>query len=179
MPTNMYGPGDNYHPENSHVIPALIRRFHEAKEHDAPNVVVWGSGTPRREFLCSDDMAEACVHLLNLPEDRYGALLGSDDTKTGRFEPPLVNIGVGSDHSIRELAEIIKQTVGYAGDITFDATRPDGAPQKLLDVSRLTAAGWVAKISFQQGVAAAYEDFLQNLAVGTMVSPLSAHQSNA
>jgi len=159
MPTNMYGPGDNYHPQNSHVIPALIRRFHEAKERGDPCVVVWGTGTPRREFMCSDDMAEACVHLLNLPEDRYGALLGSDDTKTGRFEPPLVNIGVGCDHSIRELAEIVKQVVGYSGSIEFDASMPDGTPQKLLDVSRLAAVGWAAKISFQQGMTAAYEDF--------------------
>jgi len=179
MPTNMYGPGDNYHPQNSHVIPALIRRFHEAKEHGDPCVVVWGTGTPRREFMYSDDMAEACVHLLNLPEDRYGALLGSDDTKNGRFEPPVVNIGVGSDRSIRELAEIVKQAVGYSGAIEFDASRPDGMPQKLLDVSRLAATGWVAKTPFQEGMSAAYEDFKRGLADTAKVAPLFARPGSA
>lgn len=179
MPTNMYGPGDNYHPQNSHVIPALIRRFHEAKERDDPGVVVWGTGTPRREFMCSDDMAEACVHLLKLPEDRYGALLGSDDTKSGRFEPPLVNIGVGFDHSIKELAEIVKLAVGYSGAVEYDTSKPDGTPQKLLDVSRLAATGWEAKTSFLEGVSAAYEDFKRGLASAAKASSLRLRPGNA
>ncbi len=122
MPTNLYGPGDNYHPENGHVIPALLRKFHEAKERKAPEVTVWGSGTPRREFLYSDDMAEACVYLMNLADPKYDKLLGSDETRSGRFEPPLINVGVGHDGPIRELAELVREVVGYAGDIVFDAT---------------------------------------------------------
>ncbi|MDQ5902712.1 MAG: GDP-L-fucose synthase, partial [Pseudomonadota bacterium] len=137
MPTNLYGPGDNYHPENSHVIPALIRKFHEAKTSNAPTVTVWGSGTPRREFLYSEDMADACVFLMNLPEEKYDSLLGSDEAKTGKFEPPLVNIGVGTDVTIRELAETVKEVTGYAGEIVFDATKPDGTPRKLMDSTRL------------------------------------------
>lgn len=163
MPTNLYGPGDNYHPQNSHVIPALIRRFHEAKERGDANVTVWGTGTPRREFLYSDDMAEACIYVLNLPEERYETLLGSDDTKTGHFEPPLVNIGVGYDITIRDLAELVKQTVGYQGEIAFDISKPDGTPVKLLDVSRLNQAGWKAKTSLRDGMATAYEDFKKSL----------------
>ncbi|MCH2222398.1 MAG: GDP-L-fucose synthase, partial [Dechloromonas sp.] len=112
MPTNLYGPGDNYHPENSHVIPALIRKFHEAKQAKAPTVTVWGTGTPRREFLYSEDMADACVFLMNLPDEQFAPLLGSDEVDTGKFEPPLVNIGVGEDVTIRELAETIRQVVG-------------------------------------------------------------------
>jgi len=179
MPTNMYGPGDNYHPRNSHVIPALIRRFHEAKERGDPGVVVWGTGMPRREFMCSDDMAQACVHLLNLPEGRYVALLGSDDTKTGRFEPPLVNIGVGRDLSIKELAETVKEIVGFNGVIEFDGSKPDGTPQKLLDVSKLTAVGWVASIPFREGLAAAYEDFKRGLAASAQNAQMPARPGNA
>jgi len=159
MPTNLYGPGDNYHPENSHVIPALIRRFHEAKVRGDAEVVVWGTGTPRREFLHSDDMAQACVYLLNLPEDRYETLLGSDDTKTGRFEPPLVNIGAGTDISIRELAELVRRTVGYAGEFKFDASKPDGTPLKLMDTSRMDRAGWKHTTTLKAGIPMAYEDF--------------------
>ncbi|SNS15453.1 GDP-L-fucose synthase [Humidesulfovibrio mexicanus] len=158
MPTNLYGPGDNYHPQDSHVIPALIRKFHEAKVSDAPSVTVWGTGGPRREFLYSDDMAEACVHLLSLDEQRYEPLLGSDDTKTGRFEPPLVNIGIGSDITIRELAELVRDAVGYTGDIAFDAGKPDGSPQKLLDISRLRATGWRARTGLPEGLRLAYAD---------------------
>jgi len=163
MPTNLYGPGDNYHPQNSHVIPALIRRFHEAKACGDKSVVVWGTGTPRREFLYSDDMANACVHLLGLSEDRYDPLLGSDDTKTGIFAPPLVNIGAGQDISIRELAELVQRTVGYTGRLEFDATKPDGAPLKLMDTSRMDAAGWKPSTSLEHGLRKAYDDFLKGL----------------
>ena len=160
MPTNLYGPGDNYHPENSHVIPALIRKFHEAKVKGQPTVSVWGTGTPRREFLYSDDMADACVFLMRLPDAQFDALLGSDEAKTGVFMPPLVNIGVGHDLTIRELAEMIKAVVGYSGEIVFDTTKPDGTPRKLLDVSRLAGMGWQARTTLQEGLAAAYADYL-------------------
>ncbi|MCX8016892.1 MAG: GDP-L-fucose synthase [Rhodocyclaceae bacterium] len=156
MPTNLYGPGDNYHPENSHVIPALIRKFHEAKINNAPTVTVWGTGTPRREFLYSDDMADACVFLMNLPDAKYQTLLGSDEAKTGRFEPPLVNIGTGTDITIKELAELVRGVVGYTGEIVFDTSKPDGTPRKLLDVSRLNAMGWQANTDLICGLAHAY-----------------------
>jgi len=159
MPTNLYGPGDNYHPENSHVIPALIRKFHEAKLADAKEVVVWGTGTPRREFLYNEDMADACVFLMNLPDDKYDSLLGSDESKTGKFEPPLVNIGVGDDITIKELAETVKQVVGFNGEIVFDATKPDGTMRKLMDVGRLTAIGWQASTEFKAGLKNAYLEF--------------------
>ena len=162
MPTNLYGPGDNYDLEKSHVIPALIRKFHQAKITQQPSVVVWGTGTPRREFLYSDDMAEACVFLMNLAEEKFVGLLGSDEFVTGRFEPPLVNIGFGQDLTIAELARLVKQTVGYDGEIVFDTARPDGTPQKLLDVSRLANAGWSASTSLSQGLAVAYRDFLSS-----------------
>ncbi|OQW88883.1 MAG: GDP-fucose synthetase [Rhodoferax ferrireducens] len=159
MPTNLYGPSDNYHPENSHVIPALIRKFHEAKMANAPTVTVWGSGTPRREFMYSEDMADACVYLMNLPDDKYSALLGSDESKTGRFEPPLINIGVGIDVSIKELAEIIQSVVGYSGQIVFDASKPDGTPRKLMDVGLLSAFGWSAPTPLRDGLRQSYLDF--------------------
>lgn len=161
MPTNLYGPGDNYHPENSHVIPALIRKFHEAKVSGASEVVVWGTGTPMREFLYSDDMAGACVYLMNLPDQDYTALLGSDETKTGRFEPPLINIGVGHDVSIRELAQTVARVVGYSGELVFDATKPDGTPRKLMDVTRLHSTGFKASMGLSEGLANAYADFLR------------------
>jgi GDP-L-fucose synthase len=160
MPTNLYGPGDNYHPENSHVIPALIRKFHEAKINRAKEVVVWGSGTPRREFMFSEDMADACVYIMNLPDTRYAALLGSDESKTGRFEPPLINIGVGADVTIMELAQIVRGVVGYTGEIVFDASKPDGTPRKLMDVSRMSQAGFAPTVDLSTGLAAAYKDFL-------------------
>jgi GDP-L-fucose synthase len=159
MPTNLYGPGDNYHPENSHVIPALIRKFHEAKESGAKEVVVWGTGTPRREFMYSEDMADACVCLMNLADDKYGALLGSDEVKSGRFEPPLVNIGVGEDVTILSLATTIQEAVGFAGQLAFDASRPDGTPQKLMDVTRLLAMGWQPQTALPDGIALAYRDY--------------------
>lgn len=161
MPTNLYGPGDNYHPENSHVIPALLRKFHEAKQNNQPNVTVWGTGTPKREFLYSDDMADACVYLMNLPQEQYQALLGSDESKTGKFEPPLINVGVGEDVTIKELAELVKQTVGYQGNIEFDTTKPDGTPRKLMDVTRLSKAGWKASTQLSDGLRQAYRDFME------------------
>ncbi|MBW8328233.1 MAG: GDP-L-fucose synthase [Thiobacillus sp.] len=153
MPTNLYGPGDNYHPENSHVIPALIRRFHEAKMANAPSVTVWGSGTPKREFLYSEDMADACVYLMNLPDDKFVPLLGQDRNDG---LPPLMNIGVGHDLTIRELAETVKDVVGYQGALEFDASKPDGTPRKLMDVSRLSAQGWQARTELSEGIRLAY-----------------------
>ena len=154
MPTNLYGPGDNYHQENSHVIPALIRRFHEAKVSNAPVVVIWGTGTPMREFLYVDDMAAASVHVMNLDQQTY-----RENT-----HPMLshINVGYGSDVSIKELAESIADTVGYTGKIDFDASKPDGTPKKLMDSHRLNAMGWKAKVSLEQGLKRAYEDFLNN-----------------
>jgi len=160
MPTNLYGPGDNYHPENSHVIPALLRKFHEAKQNSLPAVSVWGSGKPKREFLYSDDMAEACVYLMNLPDSQYQTLLGSDESKSGKFEPPLINVGFGEDITIRELAELIKEVVGYQGGIEFDASKPDGTLRKLMDVTNLTEAGWKAKTALNIGLTQVYRKYL-------------------
>ncbi|MBR0843858.1 GDP-L-fucose synthase [Bradyrhizobium liaoningense] len=143
MPTNLYGPGDNYHPEYSHVVAALIRRFHEAKDSGARSVVVWGTGTPRREFLFVDDMADACVHLM----------------KTYSSEE-LINIGTGEDVTIAEFARVVATVIGYRGDITFDTSRPDGTPRKLLDVSRLAKFGWRARTSLEDGIRRAYDAFL-------------------
>ncbi len=157
MPTNLYGPGDNYHPENSHVIPALIRRFHEAKLVNSPNVTVWGTGTPRREFMYSEDMADACIYLMNLPDAQFVPLLGQDRNDG---LPPLLNIGVGHDLTIRELAEMVKDVVGFAGGIVFDSTKPDGTPRKLMDVGRLNAMDWKASTTMQSGLAVAYQDFI-------------------
>jgi len=164
MPTNLYGPGDNYHPENSHVIPALLRRIHEAKVQQQASVTVWGTGTPRREFLYSDDMAQACLWLMNLDDEAYTALLGSDESVSGRFEPPLVNIGVGHDVTIRELAELIRMTVGYSGEIVFDSSKPDGTPRKLMDVSLLHSVGWRAHTPLDQGLQTAYREFVTTIA---------------
>jgi GDP-L-fucose synthase len=167
MPTNLYGPGDNYHPENSHVIPALIRQFHEAKVNSHPTVTVRGTGTPRREFLYSDDMADACVYLMCLPDAQFDTLLGSDEAATGVFMPPLVNIGAGHDLTIRELAERVREVVGYTGDIVFDTTKPDGTPRKLLDVSRLVNLGWRSTTSLEHGLQAAYASFVSASACST------------
>lgn len=161
MPTNLYGPGDNYHPVNSHVIPALIRKFHEAKVSGAPQVDVWGSGTPRREFLYSEDMATACIYLMNLPGEKFDPLLGADEIKTGLFSPPIVNIGVGTDITIRELAEAIRDVVGYPGDIAFDGLKPDGTMRKLMDVGRLHGLGWKAATNLEDGLRIAYQEFVQ------------------
>jgi GDP-L-fucose synthase len=163
MPTNLYGPGDNYHPTLSHVIPALLRRFHEAKAAGRDEVEVWGTGTPRREFLYSDDMADACVFLMNLPDERFRPLLGSDESVSGRFEPPLVNIGVGTDVTIAELAALVARVVGYQGRIAYDASKPDGTPRKLMDVGLLAAAGWKASTGLEQGLRVAYAEFAASL----------------
>jgi GDP-L-fucose synthase len=154
MPTNVYGPGDNYHPESSHVVAALIRRFHEAKLARAPKVVVWGTGQPRREFLAADDLADACVFVMK----HYSA----DD---------FVNVGVGVDITIADFARLIAEIVGYEGELAFDTSRPDGTPQKLLDVSKLAAMGWRAKTPLRQGLKAAYADFL----AGAKIRSLAAH----
>lgn len=154
MPTNLYGPGDNYHPENSHVIPALIRRFHEAKVNNAPIVAIWGTGTPKREFLYVDDMATACVHVMGLPKATY-------DQHTQAMLSH-INVGCGYDFSIREVAETISKTVGYQGEITFDTSKPDGTPRKLMDSGRLNALGWQAQTRFEAGLQKAYRDFLVN-----------------
>jgi GDP-L-fucose synthase len=158
MPTNLYGPGDNYHPENSHVIPALIRKFHEAKQNNSATVTVWGTGTPKREFLYSDDMADACVYLMNLPDTEYVPLLGQDRNDG---LPPLINIGVGHDLAIQELAEAVKEVVGYEGEIVFDTSKPDGTPRKLMDVERLNLMGWKAKTGLRDGLAMAYAEFIE------------------
>lgn len=157
MPTNMYGPGDNYHPENSHVIPGLLRRFHEAKLFGAPEVKIWGSGTPRREFLYSDDLADACLFLMTLDDARFSTLLGSRDPDD--FVPPLVNIGYGSDVTIRDLAEMIAEVVGYKGRLAFDTSKPDGTPRKLMDSSKIAGLGWAPKVTLETGLRQAYEDF--------------------
>ncbi len=166
MPTNLYGPGDNYHPENSHVIPALIRKFHEAKTNNNPTVTVWGSGTPRREFLYSEDMADACVYLMNLSDEKFSILLwpaGSPDESSVLGLAPLVNIGVGTDFTIKELAEAVKEVVGYQGEMVFDASKLDGTPRKLLDVTRLADKGWQAPTTFRVGLVEAYMDFREKI----------------
>jgi len=171
MPTNLYGPGDNYHPTHSHVIPGLFRKFHEARQRGLRKVTVWGTGRPRREFMYIDDMAQACVYLMNLPDERYGALLGSDESITGRFEPPLINIGVGHDLTIAELAERIAEVVGFDGIIEFDPSKPDGTPRKLMDVSRLKEAGWQASTPLVDGLCHAYADFVEQDLGGPKVQP--------
>ncbi|MEM0898847.1 MAG: GDP-L-fucose synthase [Pseudomonadota bacterium] len=154
MPTNLYGPGDNFHPENSHVLPALIRRFHEAREANAKSVTIWGTGKPRREFLHVDDMAEASLFVLDLDKEIYSA----------NTQPMLshINVGSGTDISILELATLIAETVGYDGDILTDTSKPDGTMQKLMDVTRLADMGWRAKIDLENGVKNAYEWYLDN-----------------
>jgi nucleoside-diphosphate-sugar epimerase len=156
MPTNLYGPGDNFHPENSHVIPALLRRFHEAVESDESSVTIWGSGRARREFLHVDDMADACVHVMGLDRGTYAA----------NTEPMLshINVGTGSDCTIRELATTIAEITGFGGELRFDTSKPDGAPRKLLDVSRLGTLGWRATIPLRDGLADTYRWFVQNRA---------------
>lgn len=162
MPTNLYGPGDNYDLETSHVIPALLRKFHEGRKAAAAEVVVWGTGDPRREFLYSEDMADACVRLLGLPDREFDVLLGSSGQSAAPGCPPLINVGVGTDVSIRELVDMAKKVVGFEGAVIFDHTKPDGTPRKVLDVSRLHAAlGWRAPTSLEAGLAMAYQVFLR------------------
>jgi GDP-L-fucose synthase len=160
MPTNLYGPGDNYHPQNSHVIPALIRKFHEAKIYSNSTITIWGTGTPRREFMYSEDMADACIYLMRLPEEKFLRLLGSDEAETGKFEPPLVNVGVGEDITIRDLAILISQVVGFKGDLVFDNSKPDGTPRKLMDATRLNSMGWRPRTPLLEGLAIAYDEFV-------------------
>ncbi|PZU52389.1 MAG: GDP-fucose synthetase, partial [Thauera sp.] len=145
----------------SHVIPALLRKFHEAKQRGDRTVTIWGTGTPRREFLYSDDMADACVFLMNLPDDRYTSLLGSDESVSGRFEPPLVNVGVGEDVTIKELAELVGKVVGFDGELVFDTSKPDGTPRKLMDVGRLKSIGWQPSTALLLGLTQAYADYLR------------------
>lgn len=144
MPTNLYGIGDNYHPQNSHVLPALIRRIHEAKEDKTTQVTIWGTGAPRREFLFSDDLADACVFLMQTYNDKA-----------------LINVGVGEDISIKELAELVKEVIGYKGAFTFDTTKPDGTPRKLMDVNKLHSLGWKNTVTLEEGIKLAYNDFLK------------------
>ena len=155
MPTNLYGPGDNYHPENSHVLPALIRRFHEARSQGLAEVKVWGTGTPRREFLYVDDMAAACVHVMNLPLSVYQQ----------HTQPMLshINVGCAEDVTIANVAQTIAKVVGYSGRIVFDSSKPDGTPRKLMDSKRLNSLGWHPKVSLEKGLALAYQDFLAQL----------------
>jgi GDP-L-fucose synthase len=151
MPTNLYGPGDNFHPTGSHVLPGLIRRFHQAKLDGAPKVTVWGTGTPRREFLHVEDLARACLHLLENYDD-----------------PAPINVGIGEDLTIRELATIVAEVVGYTGELEFDTSKPDGTPRKLLDVSRLHDLGWQAEIPFRDGLTQTYAWYQEQLAAGTV-----------
>ena len=153
MPTNLYGPNDNYHPQNSHVLPALLRRFHEAKRAGKTEVVAWGTGSPRREFLHVDDLADACWFLLQQDNP-----------------PDLINVGSGTDVTIKELTETVATAVGFTGRIVWDTTKPDGTPRKLMDVSRLAKLGWQARISLRDGIAAAYRSFLAEQAAGTLRS---------
>ncbi len=155
MPTNLYGPNDNYDLNNSHVLPALIRKMHEAKIRGEKEVVVWGTGTPRREFLHSDDMADACIYLLEQAEEKLHGLFND-------ASPPLVNVGCGEDIAIRELAELIKEVVGFDGPLVFDTSKPDGTMRKLLDVNRLRRMGWSASISLRDGIRSAYQSYLES-----------------
>lgn len=159
MPTNLYGPGDNYHPENSHVIPALIRKFHEAKVNNLSEVVVWGTGSPKREFLYNQDMADACIFLMQLEDRLFRKLLGSDKFESEIFQPPLINIGYGSDITIKDLAEKISAVVGYQGNIHFDILKPDGTLRKLMDSSKLFSLGHTNRVSLESGLAHAYNHF--------------------
>ena len=157
MPTNLYGPNDSYDLAHAHVLPALMRKMHDAKAAGAAEVTVWGTGMARREFLHVDDMADACVFLMNLPEGPFDSIAHSES------EPPLVNIGCGEDLTIRELAELLRGVVGFSGHLTFDASKPDGTPRKLLDVSRMQALGWTSSIPLRQGLEGVYQAYLRSL----------------
>lgn len=165
MPTNLYGIADNYDLQNSHVLPALIRKMHEAKSRSDRNVTVWGTGRPRREFLLADDLADACVFLMRQPEAQFDGLL------TQQGAPALMNIGCGEDVTIRELAEVVKEVVGFKGDLVFDTSKPDGPPRKLLDVSRLHEMGWKHKAELAEGIRIAYADFLARHPARESASP--------
>lgn len=176
MPTNLYGPGDNYDLENSHVLPALIRKMHEAKLSSAESASIWGSGKPMREFLYSDDLGDAALFLMDLPDKKFTPLLGAESAKlsprsngltsasiTPQFSPPLINIGVGKEISIKELAELVRHVVGYTGKLVWDGTKPDGTPRKLLDVDKITELGWTYQTSLKDGIRKVYEKFQQSL----------------
>lgn len=163
MPNNLYGLGDRYDLKHSHVLPAFIRKFHEAKVNGVKSVTLWGTGTPRREMLYSDDMAEACVKLMELPDGEFDQLLGFNRASP---QPPLVNIGWGEDYTIRELATRVRRVVGYRGEIAWDPSKPDGTPRKLLDVSRMKALGWAPRTSLESGLQKAYHDFLARFQAG-------------
>jgi GDP-L-fucose synthase len=162
MPTNLYGPGDNYNAETSHVIPALLRKMYDAKTSGKKEIALWGTGTPLREFLYSDDLAKACVFLMNLDDPAFDSLVVSES------EPPLINIGFGEDQTIRELAEIIADVVAYRGELKFDSSMPDGSPRKLLDTSRLRSLGWQPTVSLREGMELAYRDFLETCSAPTI-----------
>jgi len=171
MPTNLYGPGDNYDPETSHVVAALIRRMHAAKVGGEEEVLLWGSGTSRREFLHSDDLADACVFLMRLNQEAF------DSVAANEASGPLINVGTGQDQTIREFAELIAEVVGFDGVMRFDTSKPDGAPRKLLDVSRLGSLGWKAKTCLKEGLELTYRDFLESFAAEKETSHArSAHQ---
>jgi GDP-L-fucose synthase len=159
MPTNLYGPGDNFHPENSHVLPAMIRRFHEAKMQNAPEVVVWGSGTPRRELLYVDDMADGCMHLMELADELIARELLSYP------RPCFVNLGTGEDVTIRELAETVRKVIGFTGNLVFDVSKPDGTPRKLQDVSRMHGLGWRHEVKLEEGIRRTYRWYTENIAL--------------
>jgi GDP-L-fucose synthase len=145
------------------VIPALIRKFHEAKIHNNSTVTIWGTGKPKREFMYSEDMADACIYLMGLPEEKFQSLLGSDESKTGKFDPPLVNVGVGEDITIRELAVLISEVVAFRGDLVFDTSKPDGTPRKLMDTALLNSMGWRARTPLAAGLAIAYAEFVSKV----------------
>ena len=156
MPTNLYGPNDNYDLNNSHVLPALIRKMHEAKQSGAKEVVVWGTGTPKREFLYSEDMADACIFLLNMSDNDLASILSPDASV-----PPLINIGCGEDLAIRELAELVAGVVGFSGNLTFDTSKPDGTMRKIMDVSKIRNLGWKPEIAMIRGIGLGYKDYLE------------------
>jgi GDP-L-fucose synthase len=168
MPTNLYGPNDNYDPNYSHVVPALIRKMHEAKTSGADQVVIWGTGQPRREFLYSDDAADACIFLMNLDDTKLMTITSNGQTW------PIINIGCGEDLTIRELSELIAEVVGFKKELLFDRSKPDGTPRKLLDISRLRTLGWTPRISLREGLALAYEAFLENQLVASTNRTLSS-----
>jgi GDP-L-fucose synthase len=168
MPTNLYGPNDNYDPNYSHVVPALIRKMHEAKASGAEQVVIWGTGKPRREFLYSDDAADACIFLMNLDDKKLMTITGNDQIW------PTINIGCGEDLTIRELSELIGEVVGFKNQLLFDHSKPDGTPRKLLDTSRLRTLGWAPRVRLREGLALAYEAFLENQLVASTNRPLSS-----
>ena len=171
MPSNLYGPGDHYDLHDSHVIPALMRKMHEAKMRGANQVVVWGTGSPRREFLLSDDAANACVLLMGLPDEKMDAILAAGHSL------PIVNIGFGKDATVREVAELIADVVGFAGELVFDTSKPDGTPRKLLDTSHLSDLGWKASTALREGLVMTYRDFVERQTSNTGVASLSTSAS--